>query len=200
MPLALCVLLAVVAVGLGTSGSDPAPPYSEPRRADGVLAVPGAGFLGGDFSLTDLRGRQVSSALYGEKLLLLTFGATASDLGSLTLDLMSRALSCLGPDAARLQALFISLDTDHDHAGRLGEYLASFDPRIAGLRGTRAEIQRLARSYRVQHAVVETTRGRRFVHSAFLYLAGPGGRLERYYPPSVPANVLCADARDLLRG
>lgn len=189
--LAVCFLLAAAAVaalsGLPPFAPGGAPQPAEPRTPLKGRGVLGAGLVGGDFSLTDLHGRRVTGADYGERHLLLTFGVPASGLSSLVLDLVAGTLSCLGRDSGRLQAVFISLDPAPGGSAALGRYLASFDRKIAGLRGSEPEIRDLARRYRVRWELGE--------HSAFLYLVEPGGRLHSYYPPSVPAADLCADLR-----
>ena len=65
-------------------------------------------------------------------------------------------LDALGDQAARVQALFITVDPERDTPDKLAEYLANFHPDLIGLTGTTAEIAEAARAYRVLalHGVV----------------------------------------------
>ncbi len=49
---------------------------------------------------------------------------------------MAAALDALGPLAAKVQPLFITLDPKRDTPSVIGNYVKTFDPRILGLRGT----------------------------------------------------------------
>jgi hypothetical protein len=48
---------------------------------------------------------------------------------------LSAWLKGIGPDASKLNVLFISLDPERDTSARLKEYLSSFDPRCDPLHG-----------------------------------------------------------------
>lgn len=47
----------------------------------------------------------------------------------------SRLLDSLGPDAARINVYFVSLNPEHDTKERLARYLTNFHPMIVGLTG-----------------------------------------------------------------
>jgi SCO1/SenC len=49
---------------------------------------------------------------------------------------LSKWLNAIGPDADKLNVLFISIDPERDTSARLKEYLSSFGLRIRGLTGT----------------------------------------------------------------
>src|SRR5689334_17177208 len=94
------------------------------------------------FALTTLSGRDVTMANYRGKWLLIYFGYTfCPDVCPATLTDLGDALKALGPRAARVHALFITLDPTRDKLPVLARYLKAFDPRIEGLRGDAEETE-----------------------------------------------------------
>jgi protein SCO1/2 len=57
---------------------------------------------------------------------------------------VAAAVTRLGPDADKLQPLFITLDPRRDTPAVIGNYTQSFDPRIVGLTGTPQQIAAVA--------------------------------------------------------
>ena len=60
-----------------------------------------------------------------------------------------QVMQMLGPDAARLQVLFVTLDPDRDKPALLAQYVPAFDPRFVGLYGDDAVIARTAKEFKV---------------------------------------------------
>ncbi|MFM8990704.1 MAG: SCO family protein, partial [Alphaproteobacteria bacterium] len=97
--------------------------------------------VGGPFSLVDQDGRRVTEASYSGRALAIFFGFThCPDVCPAALARMEELLDALGPDAARLQPLFVSVDPARDTPAALKEYVAHFSPRIVALTGTEAEV------------------------------------------------------------
>ena len=132
--------------------------------------------IGGPFALVDGEGRPVTqAALQGEPTLVF-FGYThCPDVCPTTLDAISQTLKALGPgEPAR--AIFITLDPARDTPSVMKDYLSSFDPRITGLTGTKAEIDRVAHEYRVYAKAVPTGDGDYSVdHTGVVYLMDAHG-------------------------
>ena len=63
-------------------------------------------------------------------------------------------MKALGPDAGKLNLLFISIDPQRDTPQQLKTYLAAFDPRIRGLTGPPEAIAQAAHAYAVYYAKV----------------------------------------------
>ena len=115
-------LLALVLVGiLGIAGGVVA---MLPRGP----AKPAMSVVGGPFRLQSSKGGILDSA-------------TLADLTNL-IDDLHKAGGDIG-------AYYITLDPERDDAGVLRDYMGSFSDSITGLTGTREEIDRVARSYRV---------------------------------------------------
>ena len=56
------------------------------------------------------------------------------------LSTLATAMDQLGPDAARVQPLFITVDPERDTPEKLADYVGLFHPALAGLTGTPEQI------------------------------------------------------------
>jgi protein SCO1/2 len=118
------------------------------RRDDGGLAR--AAEIGGPFSLVDHHGKSVTDRDYLGKPTLVFFGFTnCPNVCPATLLEISNELKELGPDADRLNVLFITVDPERDTPQQLALYLSSFDPRITGLSGTPENILAAEKAYHI---------------------------------------------------
>ena len=104
--------------------------------------------VGGPFTLTASDGTPVTDRTYRGHWLLVYFGYTSCpDTCPTALVTIAAALARLGPDAALLQPLFITVDPQRDTADVLKDYTRSFDPRIVGLTGSERQIEAVADEY-----------------------------------------------------
>jgi protein SCO1/2 len=109
--------------------------------------------VGGPFKLIGTDGQEVTEAAMKGKYSLFFFGFTfCPDACPTALNTFSLVLSKLGPDADKIQPVFVSIDPARDTPQVLKDYLASFDPRIIGLTGTPEEIAETAKEFRVYYA------------------------------------------------
>jgi protein SCO1/2 len=142
-------------------------------------AAPGGVSIGGPFALTDGTGRAVTDRDYRGRDMLVYFGYTfCPDVCPTTLSDVAAALDKLGPRAADVQPLFITVDPKRDTPEVVGKYAAAFSPRLVGLTGTPAQIKSVAAEYRVYYAEHRTGPGPNdyaMDHSSILYLMGPDG-------------------------
>ena len=89
----------------------------------------------------------------------------------------SNLLEKLGPEAQRLQVLFISVDSERDTPEALKAYLASFHPGITALTGTPAQIAAAAALFDASFAKVTAADGTStYDHSIKVYLVDAEGR------------------------
>jgi protein SCO1/2 len=96
-------------------------------------------------SFADADGRTVRSTDFAGKWLLVYFGYThCSDLCPTGLTAMANALEQIGPAAAHIQPLFVTVDPERDKGPLLREFTQSFDARLIGLGGTLGEIRQAA--------------------------------------------------------
>ncbi len=156
-----------------------------------------ASAVGGPFALTDQDGRRVTDQDYKGKPFLVFFGFThCPDICPTTLFEVSEVMRTLGPDAAKTQALFITVDPERDTPSVMGDYLSSFDPRLRGLTGTQAEIDATAKVYRAYFRKVPIEGGYTMDHMATVYLMDKDGR---FVAPFNLKRTPAAAAADLRR-
>ncbi len=126
-------------------------------------------------------GQQITQANFTGKTTLLYFGYTnCPDVCPATLYNLDKILRNLGPLAADIEVLFVTVDPDRDTAAVLAQYTALFGPRIIGLRGTPNQLYRLARRYRVVFSVTKPTATTPYAvtHSAAIYVFNAHGQAQ----------------------
>ena len=151
--------------------------WSGYQRPHPATQSSGAADIGGPFTLVDQHGQPFTNKELRGKPSLVFFGFTyCPEVCPTTLTHISAWLKALGPDADKLNVVFISIDPERDTPGQLANYLASFDPRIRGLTGTQAQVDNVADEYRVYHRKVPLPGGSYTMdHSAVIYALGRGG-------------------------
>ncbi len=149
-------------------------PLAPPPAATGPAALA----IGGPFQLTDHRGRAVTERDFRGKPMAVFFGFTyCPDVCPTTLGDMTRMMEALGPDADRIQWVFVSVDAERDTPEAMARYLESFDPRIVGLAGSEQQIAEAARNFRVYYQRVPLDGGGYTMdHSASVFLLDAAGR------------------------
>ena len=141
--------------------------------------------IGGPFTLSTPDGTTVTDQTYRGKWLLVYFGYTSCpDSCPTALLEIATALEKLGPDAVRVQPLFITVDPQRDTPQVMQQYTQSFDPRIIGLTGTAQQIAAVAHEYGAYYVRHRTGPGAEdyvMDHSTYLYLMNPGGKFVRAF-------------------
>jgi len=126
-------------------------------------------------------GAAITEQTYRGKWLVVYFGYTSCpDVCPTTLLDIAQAFEALGARAGAVQGLFITVDPKRDTPGVLTEYVKSFDPHLAALTGTPAQIAAAAKDFHVFHERHDNDDGGYSVdHSASVYLIDPEGRLAK---------------------
>ena len=133
---------------------------------------------GRELELTDHTGRVRHLADWRGKAVVLFFGFTqCPDVCPTTLADAASSLKKLGPDAERVQVLFVSVDPERDTQQLLARYVTSFDPRFVALRGDAAATQRVAKEFKIYYEKRKQGVGYTVDHSAQTYVIDPQGRL-----------------------
>jgi protein SCO1/2 len=157
--------------------------------------------IGGPFALVDHTGAPRTDKDFRGRLLLIYFGFTfCADACPIDLQSIGQALDLLGPLAAKVQPLFITIDPEKDTPEQLKSYVEQFHPRLIGLTGDPREIRKVARAYKVYAAKTAPgeSDGLNFDHSSLVYLADAAGKYVGYFPPGTPADRMVEVIREQL--
>jgi len=180
-------------------------PTQEERRAEAARFMSelmlGKAGIGGPFTLTDQHGKAKGLADFRGKLVLLYFGYTfCPDVCPTDLAAIARVLELLGPDADKVQPVFVTLDPGRDTQELLRNYVGNFSPRFVALRGTEAEVRRVANLYRVYFEKVPVPGASAYVvdHTAFIYLVDRDGDYIGFFPPGTAGERMAALVRERL--
>jgi protein SCO1/2 len=193
--LALAVLAGSAVLWLRPGGLSGAP-----RRAAGI-ATPGGVQVGGPFTLVDDTDKPVTEASWPGHWLLIYFGYTfCPDVCPTELQTIATALDALGPQAAQVVPIFITIDPERDTPELMAGYVKLFDDRLIGLTGTPQQIAAVARAYRVYYAKVTPKESTTYLmdHSSFIYLMGPDGTLRMLFDPATSAQDIAGAIRKRL--
>ena len=127
--------------------------------------------------------------------MLVFFGyAGCEDMCPLALGSMGTALDLLGPAAACVQPLVISVDPVNDTPPRLRAWANGIHPRLIALTGDADAVAGAMRAYRVARTRHGTRPDGRtlYAHGLYLYLMQPDGRLAALIPPVLPPDRMAA--------
>ncbi len=151
------------------------------------------------FALSDAQGRPRSSAEFQGKYQLVFFGFTnCPDVCPTTLSEVAQVMDDLGPDADKVQPIFISVDPERDRKLGLDAYTQAFHPAILGLAGDDAATRAAADSFRIffeREDDAAAPDGYTMSHSPALYLVGPEGDWLGLYNYGTPAAEILTDLK-----
>ena len=182
---ALALAAGAVFLGFGPSGISPQAPLSAT--------------IGGPFTLITHKGERLSSESLKGKPFAIFFGFTyCPDVCPTSLLDMTNLIKDLGPDATKMNYLFVSVDHERDTAEQLKSYLSSFDPAIIGLTGTATEIADVTRKYRAIYEKVPTKDGYTINHTATTYLMDRDGKFAGSLAYQEKAEIALTKLRRLI--
>jgi protein SCO1 len=122
----------------------------------------GRAAIGGPFTLVDDTGAPVTEKTLAGKPYVIYFGYTyCPDVCPTTLVELSRWIKQLGPDADKLNYVFVTVDPERDTPKLLHGYLSSFDTHIRGFTGTPEQIAKIAKQYRIDYQKIAISGGAR---------------------------------------
>lgn len=182
--LATGLALVVTAVLLAACG-----PAGESPPAFKGTDITGAGW-GKDFRLTDHTGRPRTIADFKGKAVLLFFGYTNCPGPCPTaLAEMAQVTRKLGDE--RVQGLFVTVDPERDTPEKLGAYVRSFHPSFLGLSGSKEELEKVTREFKIYHRAQKEDKGSHpghgahesymVDHSTGIYVLDNSGRARLYF-------------------
>ena len=193
--IAISGLFALLVASPFLAGCAPDGPKFQSSDVTGVT-------FGRDFSLFDATGKPRTLADYRGKAVVMFFGYTqCPDVCPTTLAELAEVMKKLGPDADRVQVLFVTVDSERDTPDLLSKYVPAFDPRFAGLYGDAAATERTAKEFKIiyQKQPGATPGSYTVDHSAGTYIFDPKGKLRLYVSYGQGPEVFAHDLRELLR-
>jgi protein SCO1 len=136
-----------------------------------------------DFSLQGSDGHELRISHYRGKVVLLAFGFTScTEVCPTTLNTFALTRRKLGPAAADVQVVYVTVDPDRDVPGRLAKYLGSFDATFVGGTGTEAQLAVVRKDYGVSADKKKFGDDYTYAHSSFTYLIDRTGRIRALMP------------------
>ena len=137
---------------------------------------------------------------------LVFFGYTfCPDVCPAGLQVMSAALDKLGPEADKIQPVFVTIDPERDTPDVMASYIGHFHPRLIGLTGSADDIAKAAKAYRVYYAKAKGEEGDDpedylMDHSSILYLMDPDGKFVKHFTYTTDVDKLALDIKAAISG
>lgn len=156
---------------------------------------------GKDFALTDHNGKPRTMADFRGKLVFVFFGYThCPDICPTTLSDMTGIMKALGPDADKLQVLFITLDPERDTPEVMAGFVPAFHPSFLGLYGDRPATEKVARDFKIFQQRVPGSDGKSYTidHTAASYVFDTRGNLRLFVRHGQNGAPLLNDLKLLL--
>lgn len=153
--------------------------------------------VGGPFRLVDQDGKTVTEADVKGRPTLVFFGFTrCPDVCPTALYEISQAFAAMGGDAAKIQALFVTVDPERDTPETMKNYLSSFAPQIRGLTGSPEAVEAMTKAYRVYAKKAPTKDGDYTMdHTAIVYLMDRNGAFVAPLNLKRPPEEIAAELR-----
>jgi cytochrome oxidase Cu insertion factor (SCO1/SenC/PrrC family) len=125
-------------------------------------------------TFVDADGRTVRSTDFKGKWLIVYFGYThCADLCPTGLSVLANALDQIGPAAAHVQPLFVTVDPERDKGAVLRAFAQAFDPRLIGLGGSIDQVRAAAAALGVSFQKVVQGSDYTVDHSSSYVLVDP---------------------------
>jgi protein SCO1 len=156
-----------------------------------------------DFELQGSNGSPLVLSKFRGKVVAIAFGFTyCQRVCPVTLANLSEVFKKLGPAAADVQVIFVSVDPDRDSPSRLREFLQSFNPSFLGATGKKGQIDAVRQAYGVFADRVPSENrkvGYEVHHSSSIFLIDREGKLRVLVPFGRPPPTILNDINLLLK-
>ena len=170
------LLAAVLALAQIAATAAASPPALKAGVFDPPRAAP-------DFSLQGSDGHELKISHYRGKVVLLAFGFTScTEVCPITLNTFAVTRRKLGPAAADVQVVYVTVDPGRDVPARLAKYLGSFDSTFVGGTGTEDQLAAVRKSYGITAEKKVIGDDYTYAHSSFTYLIDRNGRIRALMP------------------
>lgn len=191
-------VLAAVFVSLGLAACDRIGGASAPQFKNTDLT--GLEYARG-FTLPDHTGRLRTLEDFRGKAVVVFFGFThCPDVCPSTMVEMAQVMQQLGPDAERVQVLFVTVDPERDTPQILAEYVPAFHPSFIGLSGTPEQTEQTVKEFKAFYQKVPGKQPGSYTvdHTAGSYVFDPQGRVRLFIRHGQGADPIAHDLKLLL--
>ena len=165
--------------------------------------ITGSKAFGTNFGLIDTDGKLRTLADFQGKAVVMFFGYThCPDVCPTTLIEMQEVMRLLGPQAAKVQVIFVTLDPERDTSEVLKQYVPAFNPSFIGLRPANEEaLNRLTKEFKIYYKRVPGLSPNTYTidHTAGSYVFDPKGQLRLYIKHGQGPEVLAQDLKTILQ-
>jgi protein SCO1/2 len=154
------------------------------------------------FELTDHNGKHRSLADFKGKVVVMFFGYTqCPDVCPTTMADMATVMKQLGPQADKVQVLFVTIDPERDTQALLASYVPAFDPRFLGLYGDKAATEKVAQDFKVFYQKVPGEKPDSYTmdHTAGSFVFDPQGHIRLFLRYGEGAEPIVHDLKLLLQ-
>ena len=186
--------LVLISMLLTLVGGCSSPPPFNATEVNGVS-------YGTGLEIRDTRGQLRSLDEFAGKVSIVFFGFTSCpDVCPSTLMRLRQVRDSLGPQAAQLQVLLVSVDPERDSPERLEAYVRNFDPSFVGLRPEPDALDKVVKAFHAIAVKVPATGGTDYTidHSATLYVYDRKAKMRLIAQPDIPVDQLASDLRRLI--
>ncbi|CAK9301304.1 unnamed protein product [Gordionus sp. m RMFG-2023] len=148
--------------------------------------------IGGDWALTDPKGKTVTNKDFLGKWVLMYFGFThCPDICPDEMEKMCKAVDIIDLEKAKnnnsgsfeVVPLFVSVDPERDTPAIVNQYCQEFSPKLVGVTGTPEQIKEMSKTFRVYYSQGPRDKRNDYIvdHTIITYLLNPKGEFVDYY-------------------
>ncbi|KAL7080094.1 hypothetical protein ACQ4LE_000426 [Meloidogyne hapla] len=148
--------------------------------------------IGGEWELTNMEGKLEGSKDLLGKWLLIYFGFTnCPDICPVEIEKLVDVIDILDREGSKVDILpvFISVDPERDTIERVRRYCAEFSPKLRGFTGTKEQVGKVTKAFRIYHSEGPRTKGVKKTdpddyivdHTVICYLIDPDGQFHDYF-------------------
>lgn len=176
-------------------------------KADQVALVTdkemtGQSTIGGDFKLVDHTGKTRTNKEFHGKYMMVYFGYRyCPDICPTALATITETLNALGPKAAHIQPIFITIDPERDSVADLAEFIPNFHSSFIALTGNAEQIESARKAYKVfaqKAEYIEGTDNYVMDHSSIIYVMDRQGHLVAHFNHATPSEHIVKALRRYL--
>ena len=190
----IAIILIVAAIGMAAASL-----WMNPKD---LPSGTGTALVGGPFTMVNQKGETVTEKSFAGKYMLVFFGYTfCPDVCPTELQVMSEALTQMGPAADDVVPVFVTIDPERDTQEMVAQYVENFHPRLVGLTGTKEQVAAMAAAYRVFYSKVDNAKRPAdylMDHSSIVYLMDRQGKFLKHFTYSTDPAAFAKDLQAAL--